>query len=98
MTAIKTIKSNQQRKPIVSISISNKPANNFNFNFKYKQEHAYKLTYINATVMAWWSNCYEEEDATSSYQRDCEEEIGGSQKQRRQWLVEHLSLWRTEHR
>jgi len=74
------IKSNQQWQPIVSISISNKPANNFNFNFKYKQEQAYKLTSINAIVMARWSNCYEEEDATSSYQRDCEEEIGGSRK------------------
>jgi len=37
-------------------------------------------------MMARWSNCYEEEDATSFDQRDCEEEIGGLQKQRRQWL------------
>jgi len=78
VTVIKTIKSNQQRQPIVSISISNKPANNFNLNFKYKQEQAYELTSINATVMARWSNCYEEEDATSSNERDCEEEIRGS--------------------
>jgi len=72
------IKSNQQWQPIVLVSISNKPINNFNLNFKYKQEQTYELTSINATVMARWSKCYEEEDATSSDQRDCEEEIGDS--------------------